>query len=187
MRPAQASTAGAAGALAFAAMFFGGGPSDDSVAPIGAAAVVAACALFVWVRPRLSQVAGVTAAVAVALVAWTGVSIFWSVQADRSWDYLNRGLVYLAFGAVGLALGSLLPRRVVAVVFAALLGMVAVWALAGKEIPALGPYARVARLRSPVAIWNELALLGNLALPLGLWLATSRGRAPRVSGALLLY
>lgn len=187
MRPAQASTAGAAGALAFAAMFFGGGPSDDSVAPIGAAAVVAACALLVWVRPRLSQVAGVTAAVAVALVAWTGVSIFWSAQADRSWDYLNRGLVYLAFGAVGLALGSLLPRRVVAVGFAALLGMVAVWALAGKAIPALGPDARVARLRSPVAIWNELALLGNLALPLGLWLATSRGRAQRVGGALLLY
>src|SRR5919201_886936 len=129
MRPAQASVAGAAGALVFAGMFFGGGPSDGSVAPIGAAAVVAACVLLVWVRPILSELAAVTAALAFALVAWTGVSIFWSAEPDRSWDYLNRGLVYLAFGAVGLALGSLVPRRVAATGFAALLGMVAVWAL----------------------------------------------------------
>ncbi len=187
MRPAQALTAGAAGALVFAAMFFGGGPSDGSVAPLGAAAVVAACALLVWVRPGLSPLGRLTVALAVALVSWSGVSIFWSAQADRSWDYLNRGLVYLAFGAVGLALGALLPRRAAAAGFAGLLGVVAAWALAGKAIPALGPDARVARLRSPVAIWNELALLGNLALPLGLWLATLRGRAQRVGGTILLY
>jgi O-antigen ligase/polysaccharide polymerase Wzy-like membrane protein len=187
VRPAQASVAGAAGALTFVAMFFGGGPGNGSVPLVGVAAVLAACALLVWVQPSVPAPGGVAVALASGLVVWTGVSIIWSAQADRSWDYLNRGLVYLAFGAVGLALGSLVERRVAAAGFAALLGLVAAWALAGKAIPALGPEARVARLRSPVAIWNELALLGNLALPLALWLATSLGRAARVGGALLLY
>src|SRR5439155_22952617 len=79
-------------------------------------------------------------------------------------------------------------RRLVATGLAAVLGLVVSWSLLGKVIPALGrDDARVARLQAPVGIWNELALLGDLALPLGLWLATSRGRAARLGGCLLLY
>src|SRR5919197_1171840 len=170
MLRAQASTAAAAAGLVFSALFFGGAAGDGSIPFLGGAAVAAAALFLVWVRPGVSPLGAAAAGLAVALVAWTGLSILWSAQDDRSWDYLNRGLVYLAFGAVGLALGALVERRLVAVGFAALLGLVGAWALLGKAIPALGPEARIVRLRSPVGIWNELALLGDLALPLALWL-----------------
>src|SRR5438128_570281 len=63
-------------------------------------------------------------------------------------------------------------------------------ALAGKVVPALFPDgARVARLRNPIGYWNSLALVAATAVPLGLWLASSRGhhRAVRAAGALLVY
>src|SRR5207247_4153262 len=67
---------------------------------------------------------------------------------------------------------------------AALLGAVAVWALAGKVFPWLAEdYGRIARLRNPVGIWNQLALLADFALPLALWVAWRR----RVAGVLLAY
>ena len=73
---------------------------------------------------------------------------------------------------------------------AGLVGLVLLWALAGKVVPALFPDgARVARLRNPVGYWNSLALVAATAVPLGLWLAASRGhdRAVRAAGALLVY
>ena len=58
---------------------------------------------------------------------------------------------------------------------AAILGAVCVWSLAGKALPWLyEDYERVARLRAPVGYWNALALLGAVALPIGLCLATRR-------------
>jgi len=67
---------------------------------------------------------------------------------------------------------------------AALLGAVCAWALAAKALPWLyDDYGRIARLRSPVGYWNALALLGDVALPLGLCIAT-RWRMP---GTLLVY
>jgi hypothetical protein len=46
-----------------------------------------------------------------AFVIWQGASIGWSIQAARSWDYTNRGVVYFAFAAVGALLGAVAPRR----------------------------------------------------------------------------
>ena len=67
---------------------------------------------------------------------------------------------------------------------AALLGAVCVWSLAGKVLPWLyEDYGRIARLRAPVGYWNALALLGAIALPIGLWLARAAARA----GTLLVY
>ncbi len=40
------------------------------------------------------------------LVAWLALSISWSTLPDRSWDYADRGLVYLLFAALGLWLAS---------------------------------------------------------------------------------
>jgi O-antigen ligase len=82
------------------------------------------------------------------------------------------------------------------VVLAVVLG----WALLGKVIPGLFPDGgRVARLRNPIGYWNALALAGDVAVLLGLWLATrpervsgsepqtlSGGRV-RLAGALLVY
>jgi O-antigen ligase len=81
------------------------------------------------------------------------------------------------------------PRRV-AEALAVLLGAVLGWALLAKAVPALySDYGRIARLRSPVGYWNELALLGDVAVGLALWIASARERRPpvRAAGAVLLY
>lgn len=119
-------------------------------------------------------------------VAWTGVSISWSIQPDRSWAYLNRGLVYLAFAALGLLVGAAVPRapRLVVAGLAVILAAALGWALLGKVFPGLYPEgARIARLRNPVGYWNGLALLGDLALPLLLWASARR----RILGPVGLY
>jgi len=175
--------------LVFSAFFFSGGSSQSRLFWIGAAAVVVAT---VWwaLRPRrLSWAGGVFLAALGAFVLWQGASISWSIQSSRSWDYTNRGLVYLAFAAVGALLGGVAPRRL-AFAGAGLLGALFLWALAAKVIPGLhSDYGRLARLRYPVGYWNELALLAAASVPLGLWLAGGRAldRRLRAGGALLLY
>src|SRR4051794_18429571 len=166
-------------ALAAAAVFFGGGAATRTLPWIGGAAVAAVAAL-VATRglPRGWQ----AVAPLVALAVWCAASVGWSDLGDRSWDYANRTLVYAAFAALGLFLAG--RTRELATGLAAVLGAVVVWSLAGKALPWLyDDYGRIARLRAPVGIWNQLALLGDYALPLALWLAWRR----RVLGALLAY
>ncbi len=116
------------------------------------------------------------------LAVWSAASLEWSIEPDRTWSYANRTFVYLAFALVG-ALLAVEPRKLMFGV-SALLGAVCVWSLLGKVIPWLyDDYGRIARLRGPVGYWNSLALLGDIALPLALCLATRR-RAP---GALLMF
>lgn len=189
----------AAVAILVAWAFFAGGASGtSSTAPLGTAAVLVAAALLVgWSRgrislPRLDRAGIVVAVAATGLVAWTGLSIWWSIAGDRSWDALANGIALLAFGVVGLAAGLLpgRPVRSLAILLALALGAVLVWALLGKAIPALGPddADRVARLKGSIGYWNALALLADAALGLGLWLIVSvRERLARPGGALLLY
>jgi O-antigen ligase len=119
----------------------------------------------------------------VAFVLWQAVSIEWSIEPARSWDYANRSLVYLAFAAVGALLGGVSPRRLTDAA-AMLLGALFVWSLAAKVVPALySDYGRLARLRYPLGYWNELALLAAASVPIGLWLT----RRLRLAGGLLLY
>ncbi len=141
-------------------------------------------------RPALAAPGLAALGLLTAFVAWNGVSVTWSVLPDRSWQYLDLGLVHLAFAAAGVLAAAYLRPRDAAAAFAFVLGAVAVWALAGKVLPGLyTDYERVARLRSPVGYWNALALLGDFALPLGLWLASGRGRRPlvRAAAVLLVY
>jgi hypothetical protein len=112
-----------------------------------------------------------------AFVAWNGISVLWSIEPDRSWAYLNRGLVYLAFAVVGIAVGSIVPgaTRAWAYVLAGVLALPLGWALLTKAVPAVGSESgRIARLSSPVGYWNALGLLFAMALPLALWLAARR-------------
>ena len=188
--------AGAACLLA-GAVCFGGGSGSTSVPVLGAiavavaAAAVVAASLGLLALPRLDRAGHVACLAGMGLVLWGGVSIAWSIAGDRSWDALNKGLVYAAFGLVGIALSGRGQRAVrdVALVLAAVLGAALVWALAGKAVPGLFPDGgRATRLRDPVGYWNALALLADVAIPLGLWLAVSgRGRVARVAGSLLVY
>src|SRR5687767_6167376 len=150
-------------ALLTAALFAGESFWVGAVALLVAAAVLA---LGLVGRIPLSASGVPLVAALVALAAWSGVSIAWSVAPDRSWDDLNRGLVHAAFAVLGVAAGSLGLRsqrlgacRLVALVLAGALGAAVLWALAGKAIPALFPDGgRAARLRDPIGYWNALAL-----------------------------
>jgi hypothetical protein len=113
------------------------------------------------------------------LAAWLAVTIAWSALPARSWEYANRSLLYALFAALGLWLA---PRtRELALGLMVLLGAVVIWSLLGKVLPPLyDDYGRVARLRGPVGLWNQLALLGDFALVLALW-------HKRRAGTLLAY
>ena len=129
--------------------------------------------------------------VLLAVAAWTGLSLGWSVAPDRSWAELDRSLVFTAFLVLGLLLGACGPsalRWAVAALVAAL-GAAVVWALAGKAIPALFPDGgRAARLRDPIGYWNALALAADMVLVLSLQLtAAARSRAVVTGGAMLAY
>ena len=181
-----------AGALLAWALFFGRGDSPTRLAwivgaALGLAALVTAAALDGRiVRPRIGRLGAACLACFTGLVVWQGISIIWSVQPDRSWDYVNRGLVYLALLTVGMFLGALLPHatRTFAAGLAALLTLVLAYALLAKGVPALYPdYGRLARLRSPLGAWNQLALVGDFALALGVWRAAQR----RWDGVVIIF
>ena len=178
----------AAAALCFSALFLSGGSSQSRLFWVGIPAVIVAAIGWVWAPVRLPGVAVWFFCVFAAFVVWQGVTIAWSIQPSRSWDYTNRGLVYFAFAAIG-ALISSVPLRQYASVACALLASLFVWALAAKVIPDLfADYGRLARLRYPLGYWNELALLAAVAVPLGLWaLGPRRDPRGRVGGALFLY
>ena len=162
--------------LVAAALFFGGGPGNGSLPWLGGGA---AAAIVVLLATRGVPGGLVSVLPLAALTAWVALSIWWSDLPDRSWDYADRTFVYLLFALLGLWLAG--RRRELAVGFAAVLGAVVVWSLAGKVLPFLyDDYGRIARLRAPVGLWNQLALVADFALPFALWL---RGRG----GTLLAY
>ncbi|HSB38319.1 MAG TPA: O-antigen ligase family protein [Gaiellaceae bacterium] len=181
---------GAGGTLAAVSALFSAGSSGGRLAWIGLAALVLATAVVAGAlaglpRPALSREAVAALAFLVAFVAWTGISVVWSIQGDRSWAYLNRGLVYVLLAVVGLWLGPWL--REWAYVLAGALALPLGWALLGKAVPALGSSGRIARLSSPIGYWNALGLLFAMALPLALWLGAQREHRHWLRAAGVVY
>ena len=135
-------------------------------------------------RPGVAVVVG-----APRSTGWAGVSIAWSIAGDRSWEWLARGLVYLAFLALGLLAGAAASRSPAA--RRDRRGRHrggARWALLGVAVPALFEDGdRIARLREPVGYWNALALLADAALALGLGWDARPGSRSALAGALLAY
>ena len=168
--------------LSGAALFFGGGSGDGSLPWLGGAAIVLAL-VFAATRPVPGRAAPVRAARAARrLVGGLG-------------RVVDRARPELGVREPRPRLPRLRARRRVRrrpaegadVGVAAMLGAVCVWALAGKALPWLyEDYGRIARLRAPVGYWNALALLGAIALPIGLCLATRRrvpGRCSSTAGS----
>jgi O-antigen ligase len=194
-RVAEAALLAGAGVVLAWAVLDGHGSRDGALATAGIVAIFcAAVGVALGLRgrvplPRLDRAGWVTAAAAVALTVWAGISISWSIAGDLSWNWFARGLVYLAFLALGTLVGAAAggARRVaalLAVVFGAAIG----WALLGVAIPSLFPDGdRIARLREPVGYWNALALLADGALALGLWVARRPRLEARAAGLLLVY
>jgi hypothetical protein len=170
------------GALASLAVFGAEGSAYAPLVWIGTLALTVAGGLLalgfagVVPLPALTPAGLAFAVLLTALVVWTGLSVLWSVEPDRSWEYANRGIVYLAFFAVGLVVGAVGVRvRWVAAGAAAISTAVVAWALAGKVVPDLFPDGeRVARLRDPLGYWNALAVVAGVAILLALWVASRR-------------
>jgi len=116
--------------------------------------------------------------------------MLWTIEADRTWNYVNRALVYLAFLVAGLALGTIAAGAAVAAGWLAVVTAAAIgWALATKIFPGLSAETeRVARLNSPIGYWNVLALLTVFALRwrCGCSAALAAGLAARGRGRLPL-
>ena len=150
-----------------------------AAALIAAAAALGAALLGLLPRPAMTRAGTVAVALFAAFVLWSGASILWSAAPDRSWDFFNRGLVYLAF----LALGMFVARRAYADVLAGLLGLLVAWALVEKVF-ALDD-GRRARLNEPIGYWNTLGLLAASAVPLALRLASRRLATLLLYGAIV--
>ena len=186
---------GALGALVAAAVFAGGGSTDDRLLWIGGLALVlalgclAAALAGLLPLPRPSGLGLASLVLLGVLVLWTAASVSWSLAPDRSWISFNRGLVYLAFAILGVFAGTIASRRHAAGALALIVVTALVIALAGKVIPGLyADGARMARLRAPVGFWNALALLLAMGVPLALWLAgEARRRWLRALGAVFLF
>lgn len=164
-------------ALTAFAVFFGGGPGDGSLPWIGGGALLA----LVVAGATQGVPRGSRALVPLALLAcWMAVTIAWSALPDRSWAYADRALVYLLVAALGLWVA--VRTRALALGLAAIFGALLAWSLLGKVVPPVYDYGPpdVGRLRGPVGLWNQLALVADFALPLALW-------RKRVDGALLAY
>jgi len=195
--PRLAVPVAAAAALSFCALFFSGGFDVATLVWIGgltlvlAALVGGAMLVRVLPAPRLDRPGWAFLGCLFGLAVWAGVSTLWSVSPDRSWVYTNQTLAYAGFALLGVLVAALVPRTAaLAGAAAVLLGAVVGWALLAKCVPALySDYGRVARLRAPVAYWNELALLCDVAVPLALWLAAppARRAGVRAAGTLLLF
>ena len=112
-----------------------------------------------------------------AFVAFSALSIVWSLAPADSWLDFNRLLAYLSTlaGAVGLV--RLAPGRWPALLHGIALASVAVccWALLTKVFPeAFAEQETFARLRAPFGYWNAVGLMAALGVPPLLWLASRR-------------
>lgn len=186
------------GASLLGATFGGDGSGMRGTLPVGGGAVVLLTAVLVAVAfgrlpaPRIGRAGAVLLGAFVALVAWLGVTVWWSIVADRSWDAFNKGVAYVVFLGLGFvlaALGRTRAARLAAGMLSIVIGTTLVWALVTKAVPSVTEEERVARLNEPVDHWNALALLADVAIVLGLWIATTDAhrRSVRVLGALLVY
>src|SRR5581483_10739969 len=135
----------AAGALLTVSLFFGASTSDSRLFWIGIFAEALgfgalALGLAGLVPVAVPGRAGLWAlGLVTAFVCWMGVTMVWSIAPDRSWAYLNRGAVYVAFAVLGLVVAAnvRMPARLVAGGVGVLLFGVVGWALLGKVFPSL--------------------------------------------------
>jgi tetratricopeptide (TPR) repeat protein len=198
-RPGALALAGLVGAAMLGAAFVGDGSDVGGILPVGggAVAILAACLLLVALGrtalPALGRSGAAVVVATVGLVAWTGLTVVWSIVPDRSWDAFDKTVAYGAFLGLGVVLGGVaggagarLGASLLAVFTAVVLG----WGLLSKAVPALDSSGgRIARLSEPIGYWNAVAFVADVAIVLGLWLGTSRGHPTwaRAAGGLLAY
>ena len=149
----------------------GRAPVTWGVAALGLLWLVAAAALFAP-RLRLAGLELVTLACLAGLLAWTGLSTFWSLDPEASIRELERGIV----GVAGTTALLLLTRPAAAV--AVLAGLVAAATVTGTVALAAGS-------PEPIGYTNALGLLAAMGaiLALGFAVRATRRRARHLAAA----
>lgn len=175
---------------------------SEALFVVGSAALALLAA--VWVtggridRPRADRPGWIGLALLGALVAWSALSLAWSVHPERTWHYVNREAAYALLVCVGIVAGC--SRRSVerlAYGWLAIASVTALYALGGKVAPGvnvpglfdLNHTAEVSRLRAPLEYWNALALVCVLAVPIALRLCVDelRSRWTRLGAMCLVH
>jgi O-antigen ligase len=171
-------TLGAAGVFAF----LSGGYILGRTSPVAIVYLLIA-AVWVWllrrpVRPPLLFLLGLGAFG--LFVAWSGLSVLWSIGPDLSWEAFNLAAFYLAVVLLlAFTPARLLQLRVAAAGYLVVAGAVGLYAYAGRVVPDLVRHALTEiRLADPVGYYNVLALLMVLGLAVALALAGDRSTRP---------
>lgn len=151
---------------------------------INVASIVAGVAIISYARtrPGIPGVAGQwSAALFGAFVAYSGLSIIWSVEPSATWDELNRLLGYFAAFAGAIVAARTFPQRWRTILFGLALAslVMSLIALASKVSPELfSPREINARLREPLEYWNAVGLVAAFGVPLWLYYGTRRTGKP---------
>ena len=155
-----------------------------------------AATLFGALRFRASGRAVAGVGLLAGFAVWSALTITWSVAPDETWLEVNRAIAYTLVAALGIVLGSSLPRAIerVALGYLALAVVVALYALGGKlvpwlEIPGLIDLDHangISRLRAPIEYWNALGLFCVLAVPIAVRAGADLDRSLRLRAAGLL-
>ncbi len=134
------------GAALLGAMFAGDGSGVGGTLPVGGAALLLLVGALLAVAfgrlpaPRLGRSGAVLVWSLVLLVTWTGVTVWWSIVGDRSWDAFNKSVAYAVFLGLGLVLaaaGRAQAARLAGAMLSIVIGTTLVWALVTKAVPAL--------------------------------------------------
>jgi hypothetical protein len=190
-------------ALAYGAFAHGAAQIPDENRLQVALALVAIAACVAWLldsglRLRSSRLGWVGVGLLVAFVAWTALSLAWSVAPDRTWTEFNRATMYAVVLVLGMCVGSSHRRalELLAVGWLVIASAVALYALGGKVAPWIhvGPIdldhtAGFSRLRAPLDYWNALALVLVMAAPVALRAAVERAlrMSARLAALAALY
>jgi len=147
--------------------FLSGGYIFERTATVAFIALAAAV-VWAWLLPRRAAI-GLPLAVGLAalalFVAWTGLSIAWSIGPDLSWLAFDVALLYLVV-AVVVTVTPAGPGQLRLAGYGYVVAMVpvAAYALLGKTLPDVVTHAHLyARLMAPVGYWNVLAMVMVMA------------------------
>ncbi len=176
-----AATVAFAGALCFATFLAGGGlrlapmTTFEIVVTILAGLIVAGAV--VLAPERMRAYGAWPVGLLLALTAFTGLSVVWSVAPDSSWQDAGRMLAYSACLATAVALARVAPGAWRALLGGIVLGAAVVcgYALLTKTLPNdLAANETYARLQAPYGYWNATGLTAAMGMVACLWLGSRR-------------
>lgn len=129
-------------------------------------------------RGKMSQLGQIEIGLFGGYVAWTLVSVLWSIIPARSFDEFVRGILYLSgFGLAYLFMSRKEWLGWLGHLFAAIVLIVAIDALLGKAFPDLithpDPF-KSNRINYPITYWNTMALFMSMGYILGLRVLSDR-------------